>query len=195
MRWREQAGPGSGLWYDLGPHLVDQALQLFGLPTAVTAHLARLLARDRDVVVVAMGRGGPPEPELIAAPPTVEELVERSRAGRHAASDRRRNTLPPSPKRPHTDARKGLGFRRPEPARERRGRRGFRSTHCSRLEAIFRPAKGCSNRHFFAGRTSPAETVVLGPSGWAVRRSREPRERPLRRGTNRPCRRSSGPAA
>src|SRR5437868_8068801 len=55
--------------------------------TAVTAHLARLLARDRDVVVVAMGRGGPPEPELIAAPPTVEELVERSRAGRHAASD------------------------------------------------------------------------------------------------------------
>src|SRR5439155_1159065 len=28
--------------------------------TAVTAHLAGLLARDRDVVVVAMGRGGPP---------------------------------------------------------------------------------------------------------------------------------------
>jgi cyclic 2,3-diphosphoglycerate synthase len=55
--------------------------------TAVTAHLARLLARDRDVVVVAMGRGGPPEPELVLTPPTVEELVERSRAGRHAASD------------------------------------------------------------------------------------------------------------
>ena len=55
--------------------------------TAVTAHLARLLARDRDVVVVAMGRGGPPEPEVIVRPPSVEELVERSRAGRHAASD------------------------------------------------------------------------------------------------------------
>jgi cyclic 2,3-diphosphoglycerate synthetase len=55
--------------------------------TAVTAHLARLLARDRDVVVVAMGRGGPPEPELVATPPTVEDLVSRSRAGRHAASD------------------------------------------------------------------------------------------------------------
>ena len=55
--------------------------------TAVTAHLARLLARDRDVVVVAMGRGGPPEPELVTSPPTVEELVARSRAGRHAASD------------------------------------------------------------------------------------------------------------
>jgi cyclic 2,3-diphosphoglycerate synthase len=55
--------------------------------TAVTTHLARLLARDRDVVVVAMGRGGPREPELVASPPSVEELVARSRAGRHAASD------------------------------------------------------------------------------------------------------------
>jgi cyclic 2,3-diphosphoglycerate synthetase len=55
--------------------------------TAVTAHLARLLARDREVVVVAMGRGGPREPEIVAAPPTVEELVARSRAGLHAASD------------------------------------------------------------------------------------------------------------
>src|SRR5262249_34483442 len=25
-RWRERAGPGSGVWYDLGPHLIDQAL-------------------------------------------------------------------------------------------------------------------------------------------------------------------------
>jgi len=55
--------------------------------TAVTAHLARLLARDREVVVVAMGRGGPREPELVATPPTVEDLVALSRAGRHAASD------------------------------------------------------------------------------------------------------------
>ena len=55
--------------------------------TAVTTHLARLFARDRRVVVVAMGRGGPPEPELVETPPTVEELVARSAAGRHAASD------------------------------------------------------------------------------------------------------------
>jgi cyclic 2,3-diphosphoglycerate synthetase len=55
--------------------------------TAVTAHLARLLARDRTVVVVAMGRGGPTEPEVIATPPTVEDLVALSRTGRHAASD------------------------------------------------------------------------------------------------------------
>jgi cyclic 2,3-diphosphoglycerate synthase len=55
--------------------------------TALTAHVARLLARDREVVVVAMGRGGPPEPELVSSPPTLEELIARSRAGRHAASD------------------------------------------------------------------------------------------------------------
>src|SRR3954452_14776459 len=55
--------------------------------TAVTVHLARLLARDRDVVVVAMGRGGPAEPEVVERGLTVEELVELSRSGRHAASD------------------------------------------------------------------------------------------------------------
>jgi len=55
--------------------------------TAVTGHVARVLARHGDVVVVAMGRGGPPEPELASTPPTVAELVARSRAGRHAASD------------------------------------------------------------------------------------------------------------
>ena len=55
--------------------------------TAVTGQLARLLARDRRVVVVAMGRGGPPEPELVAEPPSLDELLARSRAGRHAASD------------------------------------------------------------------------------------------------------------
>jgi cyclic 2,3-diphosphoglycerate synthase len=55
--------------------------------TAVTGHLARLLDRDRDVVVVAMGRGGPPEPELAEVRPTLEGLLELSREGRHAASD------------------------------------------------------------------------------------------------------------
>jgi cyclic 2,3-diphosphoglycerate synthetase len=55
--------------------------------TAVTGHTARLLARDRRLVVVAMGRGGPPEPEVVRVPPTLDALVELSRAGRHAASD------------------------------------------------------------------------------------------------------------
>jgi cyclic 2,3-diphosphoglycerate synthetase len=55
--------------------------------TAVTAHVARLLALDRRVVVVAMGRGGPREPELVETQPSVDELLSLSRSGRHAASD------------------------------------------------------------------------------------------------------------
>lgn len=39
-RWRERNLPGGGIWYDLGPHLIDQALQLFGLPERVVASLA-----------------------------------------------------------------------------------------------------------------------------------------------------------
>ncbi len=38
-RWREGDGPGAGLWYDLGPHLIDQALVLFGRPLGVTCDL------------------------------------------------------------------------------------------------------------------------------------------------------------
>ncbi len=37
--WREEALPGSGIFYDLGSHLIDQALWFFGLPTAVTAEI------------------------------------------------------------------------------------------------------------------------------------------------------------
>jgi predicted dehydrogenase len=39
-RWRERPGPGSGLWFDLGPHLIDQAMQLFGPPDTVIASMA-----------------------------------------------------------------------------------------------------------------------------------------------------------
>jgi len=55
--------------------------------TAITAHAAALFARDRRVVVVSMGRGGPPEPEVAEIAPTIEALLELSDAGRHAASD------------------------------------------------------------------------------------------------------------
>ena len=37
--WREEPLPGSGIFYDLGSHLVDQALWFFGMPTAVTAEI------------------------------------------------------------------------------------------------------------------------------------------------------------
>lgn len=39
-RWKDHRG--AGVWQDLGPHLVDQALVLFGLPQAVSADLAVL---------------------------------------------------------------------------------------------------------------------------------------------------------
>ncbi len=55
--------------------------------TALVGRAARLLAANRDVVVVAMGRGGPPEPEVAELPPRLDDLLELSRAGRHAASD------------------------------------------------------------------------------------------------------------
>lgn len=37
QRWREDPGPGAGLWFDLGPHLIDQAVYLFGLPHSINA--------------------------------------------------------------------------------------------------------------------------------------------------------------
>jgi len=40
QRWRENPGVGAGLWFDLGPHLIDQALHLFGMPNSVNANFA-----------------------------------------------------------------------------------------------------------------------------------------------------------
>jgi cyclic 2,3-diphosphoglycerate synthetase len=58
--------------------------------TALGTHLAALL-RDagRAPVVVSMGRGGPPRPELVRADalPGVADLIEIVRGGGHAASD------------------------------------------------------------------------------------------------------------
>jgi cyclic 2,3-diphosphoglycerate synthetase len=100
MRWASRA-LAAGLPYVGADFRFDPpAFEPFDLPsiavigtgkrvgkTAVTGHLTRLLARDRDVVVVAMGRGGPAEPEVIESPPTIDDLLALSRAGRHAASD------------------------------------------------------------------------------------------------------------
>lgn len=41
-RWRERDEPGGGVWNDLGPHLIDQALVLFGRPLGVSCDLAVL---------------------------------------------------------------------------------------------------------------------------------------------------------
>ncbi|WP_102795572.1 oxidoreductase [Bowmanella denitrificans] len=49
QRWRENKEAGSGILYDLGPHLIDQALALFGLPQAVTARVLKLRPQAQAV--------------------------------------------------------------------------------------------------------------------------------------------------
>jgi predicted dehydrogenase len=60
-RWRERAGEGAGLWFDIGPHLIDQILQLCGLPDKVLASMAKqrdgAMADDWAHVVLEYGRG------------------------------------------------------------------------------------------------------------------------------------------
>jgi cyclic 2,3-diphosphoglycerate synthase len=59
--------------------------------TAISAYAARLLkARGREIVVLAMGRGGPAEPELIRGDQvalTTPDLLELAKQGKHASSD------------------------------------------------------------------------------------------------------------
>lgn len=40
-KWKEQAGQGTGIWFDLAPHLLDQAFYLFGSPEAITARILK----------------------------------------------------------------------------------------------------------------------------------------------------------
>lgn len=47
--WREEDLPGSGILYDLGAHLIDQAVQLFGLPQAINADLRKQRTGARAV--------------------------------------------------------------------------------------------------------------------------------------------------
>jgi scyllo-inositol 2-dehydrogenase (NADP+) len=58
-RWREDAEQGAGLLWDLGPHLIDQALVLFGPPDAVAADVAaqRDEARADDYFDVTLHYG------------------------------------------------------------------------------------------------------------------------------------------
>lgn len=37
--WKEEAGPGSGILYNLGSHMIDQVLVLFGKPLKITAEI------------------------------------------------------------------------------------------------------------------------------------------------------------
>lgn len=49
--WKEQTGPGSGLLVDLGSHLLDQAMTLFGTPDSICARIYR----DRDATAIDDG--------------------------------------------------------------------------------------------------------------------------------------------
>ena len=57
--WREEEGDGGGLLYDLGSHLIDQALVLFGRPRALTADLRvqREFARAVDDFTLTLDYG------------------------------------------------------------------------------------------------------------------------------------------
>jgi predicted dehydrogenase len=46
--WRERAEPGAGVWFDIGPHLLDQAFVLFGTPRAIAADIR--IERDGGAV-------------------------------------------------------------------------------------------------------------------------------------------------
>ncbi len=46
--WREKSLPGSGILYDLGAHLIDQTLSLFGLPISLYADVRSLRGGSVD---------------------------------------------------------------------------------------------------------------------------------------------------
>ena len=46
--WRERPEPGAGVWFDIGPHLLDQAFVLFGTPEAIGADIR--IERDGGAV-------------------------------------------------------------------------------------------------------------------------------------------------
>ncbi|TDQ23080.1 putative dehydrogenase [Raoultella sp. BIGb0149] len=83
-RWRERGGPGSGIWFDLGPHLLDQAIGLFGLPVSMTVDLAQLRpgAQSTDyfhAVLVYPQRRVILHATLLAAAETARFIVHGSR--------------------------------------------------------------------------------------------------------------------
>lgn len=58
-RWKEKVSPGSGNFYDLGSHLIDQALQLFGVPDSIHSDLEKQRpgAQTTDYFQVVMKYG------------------------------------------------------------------------------------------------------------------------------------------
>ena len=111
--------------------------------TAVRAQVARLLARDRQVVVVAMGRGGPPEPEL------VDRAADRRRAASHARAP--------------------AAMPRPTTSRWRRCAVSRRSAAAGRAEGWRAPSslRTCSPARELAAALEP-DVVVFDGSGASI---------------------------
>lgn len=60
QRWREQPGVGTGIFWDLGPHVLDQALALLGIPDWIQANIDTLredgAAPDSFEIELAYGK-------------------------------------------------------------------------------------------------------------------------------------------
>lgn len=63
--WRETTRPGSGLLYDLGSHLIDQALRLFGVPESIDS---KILSQRSEAISDDFF-------ELVFHYPTVEVMI------------------------------------------------------------------------------------------------------------------------
>ncbi len=95
--------------------------------TAVTGHVASELARERSVVVVAMGRGGPAEPELVevetdrrgSAPHLARRPARGVRSPRDRCTDRRADRRLPPLRRWSRRCRRHVERRRRRPSRPR----------------------------------------------------------------------------
>ena len=114
--WKNDPGPGAGtgLLYDLGTHLIDQAVALFGRPRSVYADIAvrRPASRVDDDVFVALGYPGELRAHLWASA-VAPDLGPRFRPPRG-----RRRLREVGHGRPGGPARRG-----PLPARARAGAR------------------------------------------------------------------------
>ena len=76
--WREQPGPGSGILFDLAPHLIDHALTLFGPPQAISADIRaeRDVSKTDDSFDISLGYPGEMRAKLSA---TMLGLIPRPR--------------------------------------------------------------------------------------------------------------------
>jgi predicted dehydrogenase len=85
--WREKRGPGTGILFDLGPHLIDHAFVLLGLPEAISADVR--IERDNAVTDDAFdiflrypgGTRAVLRSTMLAAPPRPRFVIHGTRGG------------------------------------------------------------------------------------------------------------------